>query len=77
MTSLAGPARWSPWWPLDPYTRCYPPALNEPGIKPMGVRRFRLADGRVTERSIGIMGIEVRALGLIQSWSSVMKTRTY
>lgn len=34
--------------------------LNELGIKPMGIRRFRLTDGRVVERNIGVMGIEVQ-----------------
>jgi clan AA aspartic protease len=33
--------------------------LEELGVKPIGKRRFRLADGRVVEREIGLIGIEI------------------
>ena len=34
--------------------------LRELGVKPIGRRRFRLADNRVVEREVGIIGIEVQ-----------------
>ncbi|MET1159625.1 MAG: retroviral-like aspartic protease family protein [Thermoprotei archaeon] len=33
--------------------------LKKLGVKPIGKRRFRLADNRVVERDIGIIGIEI------------------
>ncbi len=36
--------------------------LEELGIKPMGRRRFRLANNQVLERDVGIVGIEVEGL---------------
>ncbi|HWQ17883.1 MAG TPA: aspartyl protease family protein [Sulfolobales archaeon] len=33
--------------------------LEDLGVKPIGKRRFRLADGRVVEREIGLIGIEI------------------
>ena len=36
--------------------------LHELGVEPIGSRRFRLADGRIIERPVGIVGIEVRGL---------------
>ncbi|WP_054857818.1 aspartyl protease family protein [Vulcanisaeta sp. JCM 16159] len=36
--------------------------LNELGVKPMGLRRFKLADGRIIERSVGVVGIEVQGI---------------
>ena len=36
--------------------------LSELSVKPIGVRRFRLADGRVIERSVGVIGIEVQGI---------------
>ena len=36
--------------------------LRELGVKPIGKRRFRLADNRVIEREVGIIGIEVQGV---------------
>ncbi len=33
--------------------------LEELGVKPIGKRKLRLADGRIIERDVGIIGIEV------------------
>lgn len=34
--------------------------LESLGVKPMGRRRFRLADNSIIERDIGIVGIEIK-----------------
>ncbi|PCN51195.1 Retroviral aspartyl protease [Candidatus Geothermarchaeota archaeon ex4572_27] len=36
--------------------------LRELGIKPIGKRRFRLANNQVIERDVGIAGIEVKGI---------------
>jgi len=36
--------------------------LEELGVEPMGKRRFRLADNRVVERDVGIVGIEIKGI---------------
>ncbi len=36
--------------------------LRSMGVKPVGRRRFRLADNRVVEREVGIIGIEVEGV---------------
>ncbi|MGC8542864.1 MAG: aspartyl protease family protein [Vulcanisaeta sp.] len=36
--------------------------LRELGVNPIGVRRFRLVDGRVIERDLGIVSIEVHGI---------------
>jgi predicted aspartyl protease len=36
--------------------------LEELGVKPMGRRKFRLANNQVLERDVGIVGIEVEGL---------------
>ena len=33
--------------------------LEELGVKPIGKRRFRLAGGRIVEKEIGLIGIEI------------------
>ncbi len=37
--------------------------LESLGVKSVGVRRFKLADGRIVERDVGIIGIEVQGIG--------------
>ncbi len=36
--------------------------LEELGVKPVGKRRFRLADNRVREYDVGLIGIELNSL---------------
>ena len=36
--------------------------LRELGVKPIGKRRFKLADNRVIERDVGILGIEIKGI---------------
>ena len=33
--------------------------LEELGVKPIGSRKFKLADGRIVEREVGLVGIEI------------------
>ncbi len=36
--------------------------LENLGVEPIGERRFKLADGRIVERDVGIVGIEIEGL---------------